>query len=340
MKAAVIEADNVLTVRQIPEPEVGDYDALVDILYGATCTGTDLALIAGKLPFRSPLPTVLGHESVGRVVATGPKVRYLQLGDLVTRVGTRPVGPYSISWGGFAEVGLAKDYRAMEEDGVLTDPWPDARRNRVLPKGMDPAGATMIITWRETLSYLTRMGMAPGKSLLVIGSGGNGLSYVAHGANLGGACVAMIGAASREQHARRAGATHYYDYQAEGLKDAVSAACGEGFDLVIDAVGKIGAADLGLTFLKPGGILGIYGLHDFGQCTIAPLRSQSTFTFYNGGYDEAETHDQVIAMVQAGQLDASIWLDLDNPYPLDQINEAFEAVRERQLVKALIRIEG
>ena len=65
MKAAVIEADHVLTVTEIPEPEIGDYDALVDILYGATCTGTDLALIAGKLPFRSPLPTVLGHESVG-----------------------------------------------------------------------------------------------------------------------------------------------------------------------------------------------------------------------------------------------------------------------------------
>ena len=40
MKAAVIEADNVLTVKEVPEPAIGEYDVLIDILYGATCTGT------------------------------------------------------------------------------------------------------------------------------------------------------------------------------------------------------------------------------------------------------------------------------------------------------------
>lgn len=338
MKAAVIEELNRLVIKEIPEPPVGDYDALCEILYGATCSGTDLSLLDGSLPFLSPLPTVLGHESVGRVAAVGGRVRYLKEGDLITRVGTPAVGGYSATWGGFAELGIAKDYRAMQEDGEPLDLWPDARRNRVLPAGTDPAAATLIITWRETLSFLSRMGIGPGKRLLVIGSGGNGLAYVAHGALLGGVGVAMIGSADREQLARRAGASEYFDYRAGDLAEQISRACGDGFDLVLDAVGKKGAADQGLRFLKPGGTLGIYGLHDFGQCTITPLRSRGTFTFYNGGYEEAETHEQVMALVSAGRLDPTIWLDLNDPYRLDQINDALAAVRERAVVKALIRI--
>jgi threonine dehydrogenase-like Zn-dependent dehydrogenase len=338
MKAAVIQELNRLVIEEIPEPEMGDYDARCDILYGATCSGTDLSLIDGSLPFASPFPTVLGHESVGRVTAVGPKVRYLKEGDVITRVGTQPVEGYTISWGGFAEVGIAKDYRAMQEDGVSLEPWPDARRNRVLPTGMDPAAATMVITWRETLSYLTRMGVEKGKSILVFGSGGNGLSYARHAAIVGASPVAMVGSEQREQEARQVGVTLYFDYRAEDLEERIDAAVGEGFDFVLDAVGKKGAADLGLRLLKPGGTIGIYGLHDYGQCTITPLWSRGTFTFYNGGYDEAETHEQVMALIKAGKLDASIWLDLDHPYPLERINDALDAVRERRVVKALIQM--
>jgi threonine dehydrogenase-like Zn-dependent dehydrogenase len=337
MKAAVIEELNRLVVKEIPDPEVGEYDALCEILYGATCSGTDLSLLDGSLPFLSRLPTVLGHESIGRVVRTGARVRYLREGDLVTRVGTPAVGGYTVSWGGFAELGIAKDCRAMQEDGVCLDPWPDARRNRVLPAGTDPAAATMIITWRETLSYLTRMGMAEGKSLLVIGSGGNGLAYAAHGVLLGGN-AAMVGSRSRSDLAARAGVSDYYDYREADVTDRISAAHPDGFDFVLDAVGKRGAADGALRLLCPGGTLGIYGLHDFGECTINPLGSRGTFTFYNGGYDEAETHERVMDLIGRGRLDASVWLDLDSPWPLDGINDALDAVRARKVVKALIRI--
>jgi len=338
MKAAVIEANNVLTVRDVPEPTIGEYDALVDILYGATCTGTDLALIRGALPFRAPLPTILGHESVGRVLEVGPRVRYLKTGDLVTRVGAPPVGEYTVSWGGFAERGMAKDYRAMEEDGVSTKPWPDARRNRVLPPGTDPAAATMIITWRETLSYITRMGFRAGKSLLVVGSGGNGLAYISHGTNLGGARLAMIGSPRRQDVARRAGATDFFDYKADDLIEQVTATFPDGFDFVIDAIGKKGTAEVGLTFLKSGGTLGIYGLTELGENTINPLHSKGTFTFYHDGYDEAETHEQVMALFEDGKLDAALWLDLDHVYPLERINDAFADLKVRTMVKAVVQL--
>jgi hypothetical protein len=45
-------------------------------------------------------------------------------------------------------------------------------------------------------------------------------------------------------------------------------------------------------------------------------------------------------LIGQARLDASIWLDLDQPFPLSSINEALEAVRNRRAVKALVRICG
>ena len=340
MKAAVVEGPNRLVVKDIPEPKMGDYEARCEVLYGAMCSGTDTHIVECNFPWLSPRPTVLGHESIARVIETGQKVRNLKPGDLVTRVGTPPVGPYSVTWGGFAEIGIATDYLACEADGLEAEQWGFARVQRVLPEGTDPAAATMVITWRETCSYANRIGIGGARRVLVIGSGGNGLSYVAHAAVAGCEQVAMIGSAGREDIARRAGATDYFSYQSPGARDAAGAACGDGFEIVIDAVGKAGLADVGLSLLAPGGTIGIYGIDDFGKLRVNPDAARGSFTFYKDGYDEAETHEQVVERFGAGTLDASIWLDLDNPFDLNDIEGALEATRRREVVKALVRIRG
>ena len=340
MKAAIIERPGVLTVKEIPMPHVGEYDALCDLLYGATCTGTDQHLIAGRFPWPVHYPTILGHESVGRVVDVGAKVRYFKVGDLITRVGAPPVGEISVNWGGFAEVGIARDHRAMQEDGVDRSQWGGYRVNQVIPPGIDSAGATMLITWRETLSYLTRMGVGEGASVLVVGSGGNGLSFVVHAANVGAAQVVVLGNAVREGAARQVGATGYVDYRADDVTAQLNGLCPDGFDFIIDAVGQAASADAVLPHLRRGGTLGVYGVDEYNAVHIHPLRVRGTFTLYNGGYDEAETHERVVALVQAGKLDASVWLDLAHPFALDDIGAAFEAVRARKMVKAVIRLSG
>jgi len=342
MKAAVVEKPGMLIVRDIPQPEPGEYDALCKLLYGATCTGTDQHIIHNRLPWKTNYPVVLGHESVGRVIEVGAKVRHLKKGDLVIRVGTPPspeIG-LSISWGGFAEYGIAKDHRAMKEDGLPAGQWQGYRNTLVAPPGIDPGAATMIITWRETLSYITRIGVGKGASVLILGSGGTALSYVSHAKNLGAARIAEIGNANREKTGRSAGVTDYFDYKAENLVEQAGKVCPGGFDFIIDSVGKAGQLDRALPLVKPGGTVGIYGIDDFLANTIRPVRARGTFTFYNGGYDEAETHDRVIEYVQKGALDASLWLDLAHPFDLDRINDAFDAIRDRKAVKALVRLSS
>lgn len=343
MKAAIIEKHGALLVKDMPEPKMGDYDALCDLLYGATCTGTDSHIIDGSFPWISPLPTVLGHESVGRVVAIGKKVRNFRVGDIITRVGTTgsPDGKISVTWGGFAEVGIAKDHWAMCADGRPAGEWQGSRWNQIVPSGVDPRVAPMFTTWRETLSYMTRMGVGAGASVLVVGSGGNGLSYSAHAANIGCSCVAMAGAAKMETAAKaKAGVKLYFDYKQTDLAAAINKAFPDGFDFIIDAVGKTGIADAVLPCLKPGGKYGTYGIDDIGKLSINPGRARGAFTVHPCSYDEAETHQRVSEFVLQGKLDASLWYDMDKPYPLSEISAAFAAVRARQSVKALVKLKA
>jgi L-iditol 2-dehydrogenase len=342
MKAAIIQEPDELIVKEIPRPEVGDYDVLCDLLYGATCTGTDQHLIAGRFPWPVQYPTILGHESVGLVVEVGSKVRHFAVGDLVSRVGAPPDpnGAYHVNWGGFAEYGIARDHWAMRADGLSASAWKGHRVNQVIPPDVDPRAATMIITWRETLSYLTRMGVTDGENVLIVGSGGNGLAFAAHAAAADAARVVMIGSLSRRAAAHASGVTDYIDYKADDLDDQIVNLGLGGFDAIIDAVGQAESANRVLHHLKAAGTLGIYGIDDYAGAHIQPHLASGSFTFYNNGYDEAETHQAVIDRIRDGRLHANIWLDLDHAFELEDINAAFDAVRDRRFIKALVNLQS
>lgn len=338
MRAAVVERPGTLAVRDLPEPEVGPYDALCDLLFGATCTGTDQHILHARLPWEIDYPTIPGHESVGRVVRVGSDVRYLRLGDLVTRVGAPAGGGCTATWGGFAQRGIARDHRAMREDGLPRAEWDAFRVNQVLPPDTDPAAATMVVTWRETLSYYRRLTQEQHGSLLVIGSGGNGLAFLAHARNAGAPCVACLGSAGRLTEAESAGAHLRFDYRSPQAIEDLRAVCPHGFDTIIDAVGRQDALDAAPPLLSDGGTLGVYGIDEYGRCAIDPTRARGTFTVANRGYDEEETHADVIDRMRRGLLDARIWFGSAQPWRLEEIADAFEAIRTRQVVKALVQL--
>jgi len=200
----------------------------------------------------------------------------------------------------------------------------------------------MFTTWRETWSYLTRRGFKAGQSLLVAGSGGNGLSFTAHAANLGASQVTMIGAPRLAAAARaKAGVGVYVDYHDPAWAEQVKAAQPDGFDLVIDALGRADMGNRLLPFIKPEGLYAVYGIDEFRQAPLNAALARGPFRVsYMGKYDEAESHQAIGDAVRRGQLDASLWYDAANPYPLDAINEAFAAVKARHSIKALVRLRG
>ncbi|MDA0322798.1 MAG: zinc-binding dehydrogenase [Verrucomicrobia bacterium] len=340
MKAAVVEAAGHLAIRDLPEPTPGDYDVLCEILYGSVCSGTDRHIVAGTCPYSGPFPTILGHESIGRAVKCGPKVRYIEPGDLITRVGTPAVGDCSSTWGGFAEFGIAQDYRAARDDEVPAARWAEGRRNQVLPDGMDPAVATLFITWRETLSYSNRIGFGEGRNILVVGSGGNGLAFVAHATNANARQRVMIGSPRRKEIALRAGVSHFIDYKSTTLAKEISAVAPGGYDIVIDSLGRKGSGDFCVSMITEHGVLGVYGLDDHAEYTVSPNKTETTFSIYGGHYDEPETHNQVLQLYQDGELDPSIWLDPNAAFSLAELDRAIEAAESGTQVKPLVKIRG
>jgi propanol-preferring alcohol dehydrogenase len=68
-----------LAVRDVPAPSAGPGEILVRVAACAVCR-TDLQLVAGDLAARR-LPTVPGHQVVGRVEAVGPGVAGWSIGD-------------------------------------------------------------------------------------------------------------------------------------------------------------------------------------------------------------------------------------------------------------------
>ena len=341
MRAAVVEEPGQLVVREVPDLEPGAYDAVCEILYGATCSGTDTSILQGKFCFPVTYPTVLGHESIGRVTEVGAQVRNFAVGDLVTRVGYVPppgAEGLSVTWGGFAERGLARDHRAMREDGRPEAEWIGSRWNQVLPPEFDPADSTLIITWRETLSYLQRMGVGEGARMLIIGSGGNALSYTGHAHQLGASEIVVVGSARRLETARRLGATATFDYAVADLPARLGQAFPRGFDFVMDVVGAEGSLDPFLPLVTPGGKVTIYGVRDFPRAGLHPHTAPGSFTFASEGYEESETHETIVQWVAEGRLDAKLFYDATRIFPLEEIGEAFAAVERREMVKAVIRM--
>ena len=96
MRAALIKAfgepAEVLELADVPEPSG---PALGEVLVGveyAPVNMNDLSLIRGAFQVRPSLPSIVGNEGVGGVLAVGSGVEYLEVGDRVL------IPLYAFSW--------------------------------------------------------------------------------------------------------------------------------------------------------------------------------------------------------------------------------------------------
>jgi threonine dehydrogenase-like Zn-dependent dehydrogenase len=91
MRAVTWQGIEDVRVETLPDPTIeAPTDAVVEVTSTAIC-GSDLHLYRPLAPFMEA-GDVLGHEPMGRVVAVGPEVRHLAVGD-------RVVVPFNISCG-------------------------------------------------------------------------------------------------------------------------------------------------------------------------------------------------------------------------------------------------
>src|SRR6202046_5381718 len=83
MKAAFVERfGEPLKIKEVPVPDPGPGEALVEVVASGVCH-TDVHAADGDWPIKPTLPFIPGHEGAGFVTKLGPGVTHLKEGDRV-----------------------------------------------------------------------------------------------------------------------------------------------------------------------------------------------------------------------------------------------------------------
>jgi threonine dehydrogenase-like Zn-dependent dehydrogenase len=344
MKAAVVESPGVLKVKDVPEPQMGPYQALVEIIACATCNSTDKKLIKGTLSKDfANFPGILGHESIGRVIETGSEVKNYKTGDLVVRpVAVYPgdrLGEYYSLFGGFSEFGLVTDYEADIEDNRRSEKdftlWHIYQQT--IPKEFDPVDSTMIITLREVLDWSDKFGLDEKSRLVILGSGPVAIIFAAIAKILRVNPIIMTGLRDKRLDlALRSGADFVINSNREDLKDRVMEYTeGKGATHIVEAVGKNELINDAYSILAHGGKIGIYGAGP-SSFNINWAKAPPTWALTHILQDERCSHDRVVDLIKNKKIDLKKFYS--HTMEIDEVGRAFEILEERKALKVIIRI--
>ncbi|WP_217567569.1 zinc-binding dehydrogenase [Streptomyces sp. GbtcB7] len=262
MRELTYVARHTVEWREAPDPELRSAREAIVAPVAATSCDVDSAILAGH-GFLDP-PFALGHECVARVVETGDDVTAVAPGDLV-------VVPWSINCGscdncrsGLTAHCTAVPHMAMygapiggSWGGLFSDlvrvPFADAMLVP-LPAGLDPvamasASDNWSLSWRLVAPHLKNR---PGARVLVVARGSIGLYVCDIARALGASDVLYVD--PDPEHRRIA--------ESFGARTAAATEpVRHGFDLAVEATGRVDQLALAVKSLAPEGFCESAGNH-------------------------------------------------------------------------------
>jgi len=298
----------VLAIREVPDPEPGDGEVLVDV--GAVGVNfRDVYEREGRPPYTSAPPAVIGVEGAGTVVGTGERVAWL---DVPASYATRIAAP----------------------------------RDRLVPvpDEVSPDVAAAVMLQGCTAQYLVADSypVAAGDWAVVhSAAGGVGLLLTQLVRARGGHVLATTSSEEKAALARAAGADDVvvgYD----GFADRVRALTGgEGAAVVYDGVGRTTFA-AGLTALRPTGRMILFGaasgqpdpldLPQLAAHGSLYVQRPTLATYVRTPQMLRERAGAVLDLVAAGRLDVRI----GGRYPLTEARHAHEDLEARRTTGKLL----
>ena len=258
MRALRFHGPGDLRLEDVPNPEPGPGDVLVQVEVALT-DGTDLKTFRRGHPvLLRELPSPFGHEFCGFDVATGKRVVAANSAATDDRG-----GPIELLNGAYAE--------------LLVVPAKIVAVNLLpVPPGLAPEIAAMVEPLACCLRGVERAGVAAGDRVAILGAGPIGLMLSACVADAGGRPEVVGGRAERRVLVPEFGG---------GTGD------GEGADVVIEAAGTDEAWQRSLELVRPGGTVVYFGGRETGtELRVDTYRLHYEELTLRGAFHHAPRH--------------------------------------------------
>jgi NADPH2:quinone reductase len=317
MKAVVCEAfggPEVLALREVPDPPAPGPGEIQVRIRARGAQYVDVLMLAGKYQFRPEPPFIPGSEAAGEVVAIGPDVTRLKIGD---RVMSRH------RLGALAELGNAA-----------------AEHCDLLPATLSLEEAAVFRGAYSTAYHalLQRGRLKEGERVLIHGAaGGIGIPAIQIAKLFGAEVISTASTDEKRAVCLAEGADHAIDYRA-GFRDKVMELTrGRGLDIVYDPVNGP-TFEESLRCLAWGGrilILGFLGGPPaLARTNYLLIKGIEAIGVRIGGLNEA--HPEIAAansralleLAAQGKLKPRIW----HRFRLDEAAEAVQALIDRQVI--------
>ncbi|MDH7485718.1 MAG: zinc-binding dehydrogenase [Anaerolineae bacterium] len=340
MKAVLFYAPGDIRYEEVPRPQAGPGEVVVQVKAALTC-GTDLKTYKRGHPVMiQRAPTVFGHELSGVIAEIGPGVEGFAVGQRVVAANSAPCnrcfycrqGRLSLCEnleflnGAYAEY-IAVPARIVEQNLL---PIPDELPFR---------HAALVEPFACIVHGIERSKIALGDTVCVIGQGPIGLMFTRLARLKGARVIAVDRVPFRLEKARHFGAEEVVN--AAEVADAVEAVReltseGRGVDVAIEAVGLPETWEQAIAMTRRGGRVNL-----FGGCKAGTHIRVDTGRLH---YDELEIigvfhHTPLyvrtaLSLIAGGQLDADALIT--HEMPLERLEEALNLVASGEALKVAI----
>jgi D-arabinose 1-dehydrogenase-like Zn-dependent alcohol dehydrogenase len=358
-KAMVIEQfSQPMALREVPIPDPGEGEALVKITASGVC-GSDVHIWNGE-DIRTKIPMIPGHEGVGELIASGGPLhdvngREVKPGDTMTWERGLACGACYFCVV-MRDPALCQNRRTYGIHIPLSDP-PHLNgcyaTHIMLRRGtklmglqdydIDPAVLVPACCSGATTAHAFDIKRPQqGDTAVIQGPGPLGIFAVDLAKRSGAANIVVIGRESaRTEICRDLGATHILDRKVLSQEDRLAKirelTNGRGADWVYECAGQNAAVSEALTLARRGGAVLTAGIAvPTGEIPVDWFRIVNL----------KNLHIQGVWLSDTPHLRQSLGLVCENPkiyeklithrYPLDQANEALQAVGRGETVKAVL----
>jgi threonine dehydrogenase-like Zn-dependent dehydrogenase len=344
MRATVMHGAGDVRIETVPDARlIEPTDALVRVAHAAIC-GSDL------WPYNtmedSETGRRMGHEFIGVVDDVGADVQTVKVGDVVvspflwsdgTCVLCREGLHSSCLHGGRygaddVDGGQGEAVRVPQADGTLV----------VLPVGRDNALMPSLLTLSDVMGTghhaALAAGVAPGRTVAVVGDGAVGLCGVIASKRLGAERIILLGRhPDRIALAGEFGATDVVSERGEEAVERVRELTADlGAHSVLECVGLEQSTLTALHIARPGGAVGRVGLpqEDMVPDAIATFFENVTIS---GGpapvraYIEDLLPDVLEGRIEPGRV-------FDRVASLDDVPDGYRAMNEREAIKVIVEL--